>query len=208
MSRAEGALMRLYENADLRDELTDDEAETLLKWAETQLTLLDTPALDDEAYEAQVDTLMRLIKQMNRYAGRQGQGFAAQSLSAQGVDETPTKIAALAAALGRETDAEQIAAAGTGEPGSTVAALTAILSPAADEPPQIQPPTAANTEIRETNTDDDSTVEAQAAAWVRDRAAAFDRWLRPDADADPTTANPNRDGNPPDGHADTDRDAS
>lgn len=137
MSRVEDALMRLYENADLRDELTDDEAATLLKWAETELTRLDTPALDDETFEAQVDTLMKLLKQMNRYAGRQGQ------VSAQGVDETPGKIAALAAELGHAADAGRVAATGTGEPGGTVAALTAMLSPTAPETPAADQPTEA-----------------------------------------------------------------
>ncbi|MFN8448098.1 MAG: hypothetical protein U0521_05795 [Anaerolineae bacterium] len=142
MSRVEDALMRLYENADLRDELTDDEAATLLKWAETELTRLDTPALDDETFEAQVDTLMKLLKQMNRYAGRQGQ------LSSQGVDETPGKIAALAVELGHAADAGQVAAAGTGEPGSTVAALTAMMSPAPPEAPP-QPPAEQPTDAAE-----------------------------------------------------------
>ena len=94
MSRAESAVERLYERADLRDELTDDEAETLLKWAEGELVRLDASSPDDDAFDAQVDTLVRLIKQINRYAGRQGQ------LSAQDADQTPAAIATLAASLG------------------------------------------------------------------------------------------------------------
>ena len=53
MSRAEDAVQRLYESADVRDELTDDEAETLLKWAEDELIRLDESGADDETFEAQ-----------------------------------------------------------------------------------------------------------------------------------------------------------
>ncbi len=123
MSRAEDALMRLYESASLRDELTDDEAEHLLKWAEAEVARLDESGADDDAFEARVDTLMRLLKQMNRYAGRQGQ------IAAQGVDAAPQQIAGLANELGHGADAAQIDAASTGDPLGTVQALTALFSP-------------------------------------------------------------------------------
>ncbi len=122
MSRAEDALMRLYESASLRDELTDEEAQQLLKWAEDEVVRLDESGADDDAFEARVDTLMRLLKQMNRYAGRQGQ------MSAQGVDQTPQQIAGLASELGHAADAAQIGAASTGDPLGTVQALTALFS--------------------------------------------------------------------------------
>ncbi|MBI1257760.1 MAG: hypothetical protein GC204_09845 [Chloroflexi bacterium] len=121
MSRAENAVERLYESADVRDELTDDEAETLLKWAEDELVRLDESGADDETFDAKVITLMDLLKQMNRYAGKQGQ------FSAQADDRTPTEIASLAGSLGHETDADQIAAAGTGDPTSTIQKLTELM---------------------------------------------------------------------------------
>ncbi len=123
MSRAEDALMRLYESASVRDELTDEEAEALLKWAETEVTRLDQSGVDDETFDDGVRTLMKLAKEMNRFAGGQEQGF-----SAQDVDETPQTIAGLANELDHPTDAGQITAAGTGDPMSTVEALTALLS--------------------------------------------------------------------------------
>ena len=83
---------------------------------------LDESGADDAAFEARVETLIRLLKQMNRYAGRQGQ------TSAQGVDETPQQIAGLASELGHATDAAQIGAASTGDPLGTVQALTALFS--------------------------------------------------------------------------------
>lgn len=125
MSRTENALMRLYENADLRDELTDDEADQMLKWAEGELARLDAAAPDDAAFEAQVETLMDMLKKLNRFAGRQGQ------FSAQSTDQAPASIAALASGLGHPTSPEQIAAAATGDPASTITALTALLSTSA-----------------------------------------------------------------------------
>ncbi len=128
MSRTENALMRLYENADLRDELTDDEADQVLKWAEAELTRLDSSAPDDAAFEAQVDTLMDMLRKINRFAGRQGQ------FSAQSTDQAPAAIAGLATNLGHAASPEQVSAAGTGEPASTITALTALLStPAAPQ---------------------------------------------------------------------------
>jgi hypothetical protein len=130
MSRAQNALTRLYENADLRDELTDDEANAMFKWAEAELARLDAASPDDASFEAQADTLMDLLKKMNRFAGRQGQ------VSAQGVDPAPTNIAGLATELGHPASAEQIAAAGTGDPASTITALTVLMSvaPASETP--------------------------------------------------------------------------
>ncbi len=125
MSRAADALMRLYENADLRDELTDDEADQMLKWAEAELARIDAASADDASFEAQADTLMDLLKKMNRFAGRQGQ------ISAQGVDPVPSNIAGLATELGHAASPEQIAAAGTGDPASTITALTTLMSAAA-----------------------------------------------------------------------------
>lgn len=133
MSRADDALQRLYESADLRDELTDEEADQLLKWAESQIAGLDQSAGDDETFAAQVAALLKLIKNVNRFAGRQGQ------LTAQVDDPLPGAIAASAGALGYAASPEQIAAAATGDPAGTVAALTGLLGGAA-APPAPAPP--------------------------------------------------------------------
>lgn len=132
MSRADDAVMRLYENADLRDELTDDEAEALLTWAESEIARIDQSAPDDAAFEAQAEALMDMLKSANRFAGRQGQ------LSAQAADPLPASIAAGAAALGHPVSAEQIAASGTGDPASTIRALTAMFS-GQDSPANAEP---------------------------------------------------------------------
>lgn len=135
MSRAQDALQRIYENADLRDELTDDEADAMLKWAEAELARIDAANPDDAGFEAQAETLTSLLKRMNRFAGRQGQN------SAQGVDPAPSNIAGLATELGHPASPEQIAATGTGDPASTIAALTALMSASAQAaPPETESP--------------------------------------------------------------------
>lgn len=155
--RAQAAVERLYENTNVRDELTDDEADALLAWAEAELSRLDRADLDDDAYAAQVDTLLGLLKQVNRYAGRQGQA------AAQGVDAAPAKIAELAGALGHSAEPQQVAAAGTGDPAGTISALTALFTnqggkaaaasaeaqpalPSASPPPPAQKPTGETSE--------------------------------------------------------------
>jgi len=68
----ESAVMRLYEDTSLRDAISDDPANTLLKWAEDKVIALAEKHDDDEAFEDEFKTLRRLIKTMNRYGGRQG----------------------------------------------------------------------------------------------------------------------------------------
>ena len=136
MSRAEDALMRLYEDADLRDELTDDEAAQMLKWAEAELTRLDASSPDDAAFASQVDALFDLLKRMNRFAGRQGQ-LAPQAF-AQSNDQTPANIAALAAQLGHPASPEQVAGTGTGDPSGTLTALINLMSAAPTDSPSDQ----------------------------------------------------------------------
>lgn len=72
MSRAESVLQAIYEDPDLRDNLTDDEAEVMIKWAETELTRLDAERADDTAFEEAADQLRRLLKGINRWIGHKG----------------------------------------------------------------------------------------------------------------------------------------
>lgn len=164
MSRAENALMRLYEDADLRDELTDDEADQMLKWAESELTRLDASGVDDSAFEAQVDTLLNMLKKINRFAGRQGQ------FSAQSNDQAPANIAALAAELGHPASAEQVAAAGTGDPSGTLTALIHLMSftPAAS---QAAPPALPETPLAEVSSDQAEQLESAPVAPKLDEAS-------------------------------------
>jgi hypothetical protein len=128
MTRVQNAIQRIYEDADLRDELTDDEAAQMLKWAEGELSRLDASGAEDAAFEAKLDALLSLLRKMNRFAGRQGQ-LSAQA-DAQSNDQATGSIAALASELGHPADAAQVAAAGTGDPSGTITALIALLSSA------------------------------------------------------------------------------
>jgi hypothetical protein len=65
----EQAAQRLYEDESLTDELDDDAAQELLKWAETMLSKLAETHSDDEAFD-QVFTLLRgYTKRVNLLAG-------------------------------------------------------------------------------------------------------------------------------------------
>ena len=68
---AEKALMRLYEDMSLRDEIDDNSANTLLKWAEKKVVSMAAAHDDEETFDAAFTTLRQLIKTMNRFSGRQ-----------------------------------------------------------------------------------------------------------------------------------------
>lgn len=67
-AQAEWAVQSLYENPGCRDELTDSEAMTLLRWAEAQITRLAGMELPDETFEAAYDHLIGLTRYVNRLA--------------------------------------------------------------------------------------------------------------------------------------------
>ena len=69
MSRAEDAVMALYEDASLRDDLMDDDAETLYHWAEAQIARIDAEFADDAAFEDAVSALRRVLSGVNHFIG-------------------------------------------------------------------------------------------------------------------------------------------
>lgn len=69
MVDAESAMMRLYENETLTENLTDDAAQTLLRWAEAQIMALAENNEDETAFEELFTTLRRLTRTMNTFAG-------------------------------------------------------------------------------------------------------------------------------------------
>lgn len=93
-ARVEAAIQSFYENPDLRDELTDDEAGHLLKWAEAELSKVDARHADDAEFEEAAGTLGSLIKSINRFIGRRGYATPDEQAAAF------AKIAAHAQALG------------------------------------------------------------------------------------------------------------
>ncbi|MEQ8673975.1 MAG: hypothetical protein RLP44_32320 [Aggregatilineales bacterium] len=65
----ESAMIQLYENESLTENLTDDAAQTLLKWAEAQIMTLAENNEDEAAFEELFTTLRRLTRTMNTFAG-------------------------------------------------------------------------------------------------------------------------------------------
>lgn len=68
--QVERGVQSLYEEIGVRDELTDDEAQTLLAWAEEQVTRIAAQDLDDEGFETALAQLKRLMRGMNRFSAR------------------------------------------------------------------------------------------------------------------------------------------
>lgn len=66
----ESAMQRLYEDASLTEELKDDDARLLLKWAEDQITQLAVKFTDEAAFEEALSSLMHVIKNANRVVGQ------------------------------------------------------------------------------------------------------------------------------------------
>lgn len=100
MSRVEAATIALYESADLRDNLVDDDADNLLKWAESEIARLDASSPDDEAFAAGVEALQRVIKGMNRFVGKWAQLTPDERTAAL------DKIAGASADIGRPVSVE------------------------------------------------------------------------------------------------------
>jgi hypothetical protein len=88
------AKIRLYEDASLTDELTDEPATQLLKWAEAQLNRLAQRHSDEVAFDEAFKTLRGVVKGINRLVG---QGAVLTSEERQ---ETTQRLVERAQALG------------------------------------------------------------------------------------------------------------
>ncbi len=122
-ARVEAAIERLYEDSDLRDELTDDEAQHLLRWAEAELSKVDASSADETAFETAVDTLGSLIKSINRFIGRRSYSTPDEQAAAF------AKIADHAQSLGYPLPADAFTASFEAQAAAdNVAALQALLS--------------------------------------------------------------------------------
>lgn len=71
MTSAEDALQRLYEDTGWREDLTDIEADALLKWAENRLTGVSAQSADSsDDFERRVDAVRRTLTTINKFVGR------------------------------------------------------------------------------------------------------------------------------------------
>jgi len=101
-TQAERAKQQLYEDTTARDELTDDEANVLLAWAEAQIDALAVRDLDDDAFDEAFGHLRGVLKNINRYTG--GRTYK----SADELTAILNQLAAEAQALGAKVQAEQL----------------------------------------------------------------------------------------------------
>lgn len=122
MSRAENAVMRLYEDASLRGDLTDEPADRLLKWAEDKLIALDETADDDAAFEAGAEAILASIKQVNRKVGETLEGGDSAGFSAQSAPDEMALVESL------------IAGIDNGEPAADAISATAFAAEPEAEP--------------------------------------------------------------------------
>jgi hypothetical protein len=134
VSRAENVAQAFYEDPDLRDSLTDDEAEVLLRWAAEQAARLDASGADEAAFDELTGQLRRLVKQINRYAGE----GAYTPPDEQAADMTA--IAESASAVGLNALPAFSAQAAPTDPMEALTGLLASLTPAsAPESPAESP---------------------------------------------------------------------
>ncbi|MBZ0290280.1 MAG: hypothetical protein K8I30_21830 [Anaerolineae bacterium] len=142
-NQAERAIQQLYEDTSARDELSDDEANVLLQWGETQIRDLGARDMDDTAFDEAFAHLRGVMKNINRYTGQRAY-------------KTPEELTALlnelateAQAMGVEVQAAQLTVpeaqgVGSGDNIAVIQALTALVTPAkaADASAQTPPPPA------------------------------------------------------------------
>jgi hypothetical protein len=90
----EGAVVRLYDDASLTGDMTDEPAKRVLKWAEAQLENAAKTSADEAAFDEAQKHVRLLVKAFNQYiAAQQGGDFEAQQ-------EAVGKATERAAALG------------------------------------------------------------------------------------------------------------
>jgi hypothetical protein len=122
-ARVESAVLRLYEDPGLRDELTDDEATPMLKWAEGEVARLDATSADDADFGTATAVLRKLLTAVNRFIGRRA--YTTPEEQAAAMD----KIAEHATTLGYAMPPERRAAfMQTQATADNLAALTALLA--------------------------------------------------------------------------------
>lgn len=68
--QAQRAIQQLYDDSSTRDELTDEEAEVLLKWGEGRIADMGAQNMDDSAFDEAYTHLRRVVMNINRYTGQ------------------------------------------------------------------------------------------------------------------------------------------
>ncbi|RMF81418.1 MAG: hypothetical protein D6737_05065 [Chloroflexi bacterium] len=77
MADIELLIEQLYEDIALRDELTDEEADTLLRWGEAQAEQLVAASTDAATFDARFAALRTVMKHINKFTGKRAKMDAA-----------------------------------------------------------------------------------------------------------------------------------
>lgn len=84
-AQAERAIRMMSSDAQIRSELTDDEAALLLRWGEAQVNRLAAQNLDDGVFDQRCAQLTELLVAINRFVG--GRAYAAAEAQRAALDE-------------------------------------------------------------------------------------------------------------------------
>jgi|GEM_PF-3934214 len=133
-SRIQSAMERLYEDMSLRDELTDDEANALLKWGEEEITRLanDSANADESAFDNAMSSLRKVLGGLNRIVGRGADMPAEQQTAAAQEVAASAQVLGYTVSAGDVTLPIQAQAAAGGEPDriGAIQALTSLIKSA------------------------------------------------------------------------------
>ncbi|MBE0691420.1 MAG: hypothetical protein IH587_14980, partial [Anaerolineae bacterium] len=89
----EDAIQRLYETPNIFDQLRDDEALALLRWAEKEVARLAQNAPGNATFEAHFDALRDLAQQINLFVGmRPEMSFGQQQEALNQITAQATEI--------------------------------------------------------------------------------------------------------------------
>jgi hypothetical protein len=133
MSQAERATEQLYENTDVREDLTDDEAQVLLKWGEARIAKLAEQGMDDTQFDEVFDNLLKIMSRINRLVGRRD--FSTPEEQQEWMDKIAESAGAMGVSISTEQDTfqQQSALDNIG----AISALTALIdnSPTGEDAP-------------------------------------------------------------------------
>jgi hypothetical protein len=128
MSRVDDAVLALYEDARLREDLTDEEAAALYAWAKARLHALHAAAADDDAFQAAVSKVRGLFSSLNRVVGQRAYVTPEEHAAQLG------KVGLIAQQLGMNAPTEPLLAQGADDSAAYLASLLSQIDGSAVTP--------------------------------------------------------------------------
>ncbi len=117
------ATQKLYEDMTIREDLTDDESQVLLDWAEVQIKRLAAQEMDDSTFDDAFSALSKTLSRMGRLAAER------DNMQAEDVEAGLQKIEETAAKVGLKAAENMfLAQSATGDVQGNVEALITYLS--------------------------------------------------------------------------------